>query len=68
MNRQFVNSSDIHSVGYDNNTLEIEFIRGGIYQYHGVPYERYQGLISAPSCGSYFHKFIKPYFTPTKIC
>ena len=51
MNRNFVNSSDIRSVGYENNTLEIEFNRGGIYQYHGVPQERYYSLISAGSCG-----------------
>ena len=67
MYRQYVNSSDIRSVGYENNTLEIEFNRGGIYQYYGVPQERYYGLISANSCGSYFHSFIKPFYSCTKL-
>lgn len=30
MNRTFVNSSDIRSIGYENNTLEIEFNRGEV--------------------------------------
>lgn len=67
MNRTFVSSSDIRSVGYENNTLEIEFNRGGIYQYHGVPQEKYYGLISAGSCGKYFHSFIKPFYPAIKI-
>lgn len=67
MNRQFVNSSDIRSVGFENNTLEIEFNSGGIYQYHGVSQDRYYGLISAGSCRSYFHNFIKPFYPAIKI-
>lgn len=67
MHRQFVNSSDIRSVGYENNTLEIEFNRGGVYQYHGVSQDRYLALLSSGSCGSYFHNFIKPFYTGIKI-
>lgn len=67
MNRHSVSSSDIRSVGYENNTLEIEFNRGGIYQYHGVPYDRYSDLINAGSVGKYFHNFIKPFYHGIKI-
>lgn len=67
MNRTYVSSSDIRSVGYENNTLEIEFNSGGIYQYYGVPPKRYYGLISAGSCGGYFHRFIKPFYPVIKI-
>lgn len=67
MHRQFVSSSDIRSVGYENNTLEIEFNRGAIYQYHGVSQDRYYGLISAGSCGNYFHNFIKPFYHGIRI-
>lgn len=67
MQRQFINSSDIRSVGYENNTLEIEFNRGGVYQYHGVPQDRYVSLINAGSSGSYFHNFIKPFYHGIKI-
>lgn len=67
MYRQFVSSSDIRSVGYENNTLEIEFNSGGVYQYHGVSQDRYYSLISAGSCGKYFHNFIKPFYRGIKI-
>ena len=67
MNRQFVSSSDIRSVGWQDDTLEIEFKSGGIYQYHGVPQDVYFNLLSAGSCGRYFHSFIKPFYHGIKI-
>lgn len=67
MQRNFVGSSDIRSIGYENNTLEIEFNHGGIYQYHGVPYDRYCNLINSSSSGNYFRNFIKPFYYGIKI-
>lgn len=55
MFRQPVYSSDIRSVGYAGNTLEVEFHSGGIYQYFNVPRAVYVGLMSAPSHGHFFH-------------
>lgn len=67
MLRQPVQSSNIRSVGYDDqqNLLEIEFVSGGIYQYSGVPNDIYAGLMEAPSHGKFFAQFIKDRF-PTK--
>jgi hypothetical protein len=61
MLRQPVQSSDLNSVGYDNegHILEIAYNSGGIYQYQNVPEEVYSQLLSAPSKGKYFHAFIK---------
>lgn len=59
MNRQYVSFSDIKSIGYENNTLEIEFHSGGIYQYFDVPQEVYIELMNAESHGKYFHRNIK---------
>ncbi len=61
MNRTPVSSSNLASVGYDleNATLEIEFHSSGIYQYHGVSVDVYEGLMSAGSKGSYFDQNIK---------
>lgn len=61
MERQHVNSSNLESVGYDptTQTLEIEFLNGGLYQYSGVPESVYQGLMSASSHGQYFDQYIK---------
>lgn len=57
-----VNSTDIRSIGYANNTLEIEFLKGGIYQYPNVPKYHFDYMISNPHPGTYFHRMIKPYY------
>jgi hypothetical protein len=62
MNRIPVSSSNLKSVGYENQTLEIEFHSGGLYQYPNVPSSIYQGLMSASSKGSYFAQQIKNRF------
>ena len=55
-----VESSSLVSAGYDpaSETLEVEF-RTGIYQYVGVPTDRYEGLMAAESKGAYFNQFIR---------
>lgn len=61
MKRQAVSSSNITSVGYDeeNEILEIEFTRGGVYEYTEVPLNIYEELINASSIGVYFAANIK---------
>jgi KTSC domain len=61
MNRIPVSSSNLASVGYDpaTQTLEVEFLNGGIYNYSGVPSSVYSGLMSAVSHGTYFDRNIK---------
>lgn len=61
MQRQSVSSSNISSIGYDenSNTLEIEFHNGGVYQYFNVPKNVFEGLMSASSHGQYFDQNIK---------
>lgn len=61
MERTPVESTNLSSVGYDQMTatLEIEFNRSGIYQYHGVPLEIYEGLMNSGSKGSYFHENVR---------
>jgi hypothetical protein len=56
-----IRSSNIRSVGYDENSrvLEVEFTSGGIYQYHNVPDHRYASLVRAGSKGEYFHGYIR---------
>ncbi|MCL4466051.1 MAG: KTSC domain-containing protein [Chloroflexi bacterium] len=61
MERQPVMSSDLASVGYDlrTQTLEIEFVKGGVYQYDGVSVDVYERLVTAPSVGRYFHSTVR---------
>lgn len=64
-----VSSTDLASVGYDptSRTLRIEFINGGVYEYHDVPEAEYQRLMSASSKGSYHHQNIKGHYGYSKI-
>lgn len=69
MDRQRVSSSNLHSVGYDPDSmvLEIKFQNSGIYQYSGVPEERFLGLIRAVSKGGYFDSYIKNRYRTRKV-
>lgn len=59
MERQSVQSSNIESIGYDNGTLEIEFLTGHIYHYFDVPESEHENLMAATSHGEYLAKNIK---------
>ena len=69
MNRKSVSSTNIKSVGYDeqNKILEVEFKSGWVYQYYSVPLEIYDALMNAPSHGRYFHQFIKDKFSTKRV-
>lgn len=56
-----VASTDLSAVGYDYDAciLRIEFLKGGIYDYHGVPQEVYEGLMNASSKGQFFNQVIR---------
>ena len=56
-----VQSSNLASVGYEaeSGTLEVEFVKGGIYQYFGVPADVFEGLMAAGSKGSFFQYNIR---------
>lgn len=61
MERQYVSSSNIASIGYDpgNMVLEIEFLSGSVYQYYDVPQSIYDGLMAADSHGKFLAAYIK---------
>lgn len=61
MERTPVQSSSVSSVGYDreSSTLEIEFLNGSVYQYFGVPESIFDGLMNAPSKGTFLDQFVK---------
>jgi hypothetical protein len=64
-----VSSSNIRSIGYDEDcqVLEIEFNDGSIYQYSGVPSSEYDGMMSADSKGKYLHANIKNRYSFVKL-
>ncbi|HEY3281673.1 MAG TPA: KTSC domain-containing protein [Armatimonadota bacterium] len=61
MERVPVESSMLASAGYDRDsqTLEVEFLRGAVYQYYEVPEEVFKKLVEADSVGSYFNACIR---------
>ncbi len=69
MKRTPVQSSNIASIGYDeqSQTLEIEFHNGRVYQYFDVPQGQHSALMSAGSLGSYFHSTIKGYYRYARV-
>ncbi|MBS1765679.1 MAG: KTSC domain-containing protein [Bacteroidetes bacterium] len=69
MERKTVSSSNIASIGYDENssTLEIEFLNNSIYQYFDVPQHIYQALMQADSHGQYLAQNIKGVYRYSKI-
>ena len=64
-----VESSNLKAVGYDeeHEVLGIRFNNGAEYQYSSVPKPVYEGLLSASSSGSYFHKSIRGTYEFIKI-
>lgn len=69
MKRQSVTSSNIASIGYDeaSQTLEIEFLNGGVYQYFDVPKRVYEDMMSAGSHGQYLAQDIKGAYRYSKV-
>jgi len=69
MERIPVSSSNISSIGYDedSNTLEIEFHSGAVYQYFDIPLNIYQEFMGAGSKGQYFAAHIKGYYRYVKV-
>jgi uncharacterized protein len=69
MRRQSVSSSNIAAIGYDasSETLEIEFLNGGIYQYFDVPRHIFESLMAAPSHGQYLAQHIKGSYRYSKV-
>ena len=60
MQRIPVSSSRISSVGWENNTLEIQFKKGGaIYQYYNVSKAEYDSFMNSSSLDSALSKLDK---------
>ena len=59
--RENVVSTNLHSVGYDEQTqtLEVQFMGGSVYQYYGVPANTHGQLMQAPSKGQFFNTYIR---------
>lgn len=54
-------SSNLDSCAYDPETseLDVTFKSGGTWTYRNVNQQEYEGLLTAPSAGKYFHNIIR---------
>ena len=63
---QYVESSNVDQIGYDKDIseLHVKFKNSEIiYVYLDIPEYIFQGLLDAPSKGSYIHREIKGVYT-----
>lgn len=70
MERKYVRSTTMRSIGYDyeQQILEKKFIDEEVYRYFGVPVQIYEGLMNADSKGKYLNEvFKKENYTFRKI-
>ena len=69
MERQFIKSSMIKSIGYDPNssTLELEFNSGVVWQYFDFPESLWYEFESSESKGKFFHREIKNQYSESRV-
>lgn len=67
MARQTVASSNITSVGWENDVLEVEFKTGQVYKYFGVPTDVAESLKTADSVGQFFNSKIRGAYKFKKV-
>ncbi|PWD83880.1 KTSC domain-containing protein [Ignatzschineria cameli] len=69
MNYNYVSSSNLRAVAYDERTqtLGIIFHGNSEYHYYGVPHSVYVGLMNSVSKGRYHHAAIRNRYRYRKI-
>ena len=69
MDRIPVASSNIASIGYeaDSQVLEVEYIKGGIYQFMNVPSDVHEELMNSSSKGTYMNQVVKKMFVVVQV-
>jgi hypothetical protein len=62
-------SSNILAIGYDDAecTVHVQFLNNSEYVYKGVPKHEFDGLLNAPSIGSYLHRNYKNVYSYERV-
>ena len=55
-------SSNIKSVGYEDDNLYVQYNSGAVYRYKNVPKELYENLVKAESKGRFINSEVKGKF------
>jgi len=69
MLRNPIASTNIVSIGYDaaNETLEVEFLNGSVYQYFNVPTQLFDQLMLSGSKGQFLNVYIKNSYPYSRV-
>ncbi len=69
MERQYVESSMLRSIGYDSlsSTLEIEFLSGPVWQYFDFSEYEWYNFLAADSKGKYFRANILKKYPESQV-
>lgn len=69
MIRDPIASTNIASAGYDeaSQTMEVEFIGGGVYQYYNVGADLYQQFLQSASKGQFLNIYIKNAYPYSRV-
>lgn len=68
MERNYIESSMITSIGFEESTLEIEFKKNGqVWQYYDVPEYLYHEMMASSSQGIFWHAQIKGQYSESRI-
>ncbi len=59
MQRTYITSSTLKSVGYAEGVLEVEFLDGSVYRYFDIPADQAQAFMASESKGHHFVTFIR---------
>jgi len=64
-----ISSSNLAAIGYEaqNEVAHVQFLNGAEYIYKGVPQHEYEGLLNAPSAGSYLNRNFKNVYPYERI-
>lgn len=57
--RERVDSSNIYSIGWEDNILEVEFRSGAVYEYEDVSEQVFDDFRDAESKGKFFWRNIR---------
>jgi hypothetical protein len=69
MDREYVDSEMIRSIGFDSSTstLEVEFNSGAVWQYFDFPEPNWYGFRNAESKGKYFNREIRNRYSESRV-
>ena len=69
MDRKAITSASVAAIGYDSGTqtLEVEFVKGSVYQYYGMPKHMYEEVMRAASKGGFVNTYIRNSYPYSRV-